>query len=154
MGVELVLEEGGAFIEDAFAACPTLEGSLGVLEEASAPRVGAPSLGGAVDVEPQVGAYMGVELVLAEGGAFISEEFAAFFTSNGPLDVLVDAAVPRGAAGVAEVGVGAEPDGVDVAAVEPVGGFLGPPRRRGAGREASSGCPGWDGPGFPPGEGE
>ena len=134
-----MLEEGGAFIEDAFAACPTLEGSLGVFEEASAPRVGAPSLGGAVEVEPPVGVSMGVELVLTEGGAFISEEFAAFFTSKGPLDVLVDEAAPRDAAGAAEAGVGAEPGGVGVAAVGPVEGFLGPPRRRGAGREASSG---------------
>ena len=145
--------EGGAFIEDAMAACPTLEGSLGVLEVASAPRVDASPLGEAVEVEPPVGASMRVELVLTEGGAFISEEFAAFFTSKGPPDVLVDGAVPRGAAGVAEAVVGAEPGGVGVAAVELVGGSLGPPRRRGAGRWSSSGCPGWDGPGFPPGGG-
>ena len=133
MGVELVLAEGGAFIKDEFAACPTLEGSLGVFEVASAPRVDASPLGEAVEVEPPVGVSMREDLGLAEGGAFISEEFAAFFTSKGPLDVLVEGAVPRGAAGVAEVVVGAEPAGVDVAAVELVGGSLGPPRRRGAG---------------------
>ena len=132
-GVDLVSVEGGAFIEDEIAACPTSKGLPGVLEVASAPRVDASLLGEAVELEP-VGASMREELGLAEGGAFISEEFAAFFTSKGPLDVLVEGAVPRGAAGVAEVVVGAEPAGVDVAAVELVGGSLGPPRRRGAGR--------------------
>ena len=100
-----------------------------------------------------MGVIIGEEVVLAEGGAFIAEAFAAFPTSKGPLDVLVAGAAPRDAAVAAEAGVGAEDAGVDVAAVEPVGGFLGPPSRRGAGRCGSSGCPGWDGPGFPPEEG-
>ena len=126
--------EGGAFIEDEIAACPTSKGLPGVLEVASALRVDASPLGEAVELVMPVGASMREELGLAEGGAFISEGFAAFFTSKGPLDVLVEGAVPRGAAGVAEVVVGAEPAGVDVAAVELVGGSLGPPRRRGAGR--------------------
>ena len=111
MGVELVLEEGGAFIEDAFAACPTLEGSLGVFEEASAPRfltapvsapsrgsgrpwcdvsassarppplVGVPPPGGAEGFEPSAGVFVGVEPVLAEGGGFIEDAFAASPTS-------------------------------------------------------------------------
>ena len=91
--------------------------------------------------------------MLEEGGAFIAEVFAAFLTSKGPLGVLVEGAAPRDAAGVAEAGVGAEADGVGVVAVGPVDGFLGPPRCRGAGRASSSGCLGWDGPGFSPGGG-